>query len=80
MAEERAEIRLDDLLSDPIVRLVMRRDGVDAGALRQLIRSRAQHAVKRAARRGEKTSRGADGVAGLRRVKRSGMRPPRPRA
>ena len=50
MAEKRGEIRLDDLLSDPMVRLVMRRDGVDADALRQLIRSRAQHAVN--ARRG----------------------------
>lgn len=31
------ELSLDDLLSDPIVRLAMRRDGVKAGDVRALV-------------------------------------------
>jgi hypothetical protein len=38
------EFRLDDLLNDPIVLLLMRRDGVDADELRRLIRSKARRA------------------------------------
>lgn len=41
MAPE-AELSLDDMLADPIVHLVMRRDGVDEAEVRALIRRLAR--------------------------------------
>ena len=36
-----AEPTLDDLMLDPIIHLLMRRDGVDEGAVRQIARDAA---------------------------------------
>ena len=64
MAEKQREMRLDDLLSDPIVRLVMRSDGVNPNELRRLIRSRAQAGARRVAANTAAARRAMRSVAG----------------
>jgi transposase len=54
------EHRLDDLLSDPIAALLMRRDGVDADAVRKLLRSkRPDNSAAPGRRRARAQQRGA---------------------
>ncbi len=59
----RNEPRLEQLLADPLIQLMMSSDGVDEGDLRRLARGHASHRARGAQRPAGAPGRHADGAS-----------------